>query len=429
MRYVALIAVVITQAWAQAPNAPALGSISGIVKDAGTDAPLVDIDVFVRVAGKMIQNTTDSSGRYLLRGVEPGTYSLVAQARAPGGRGRLPSASRMVQISTGQDLAKIDLVIQNFGEISGIVTDDNDEPVPGLSVYLVARHYALGAIRYVYAGAAQTDDQGAYALQGVAPGRGFLVLAAKRNLRLEPLSEAPADPQLRRRAVVPTYYSGSPRPEGAQAIVLRSGERKEGVNLRVLRSPSFCIEGRLDGGAQARFEISEAQPHSGSIGDSAMFVSMPGGQPAADGGIRVCDLAPGDHSLTAMVYSPDLRTAVAYGKLPITITKEDITRVGVVTLPRAPLTGQVAWDGAPPEQPVTTQISVVLEPFLRGRYSGEVLQTRTSIPSELSFGELIVSDYAVTVSGLPEGHLPQATAVRESRRSFRAAAAGLGDRR
>ena len=222
MKYVALIAAVITQAWAQAPNAPALGTIAGIVKDAGTDAPLADIDVFVRVAGKMIQNTTDSSGRYLLRGVEPGTYHVVAQARAPGGRGRPPSASRMVQISAGQDLAKIDLAIQNFGEISGIVTDDNDEPVPGLSVYLVAPHYALGAIRYMYAGAAQTDDQGAYALQGVAPGRGFLVLAAKRNLRLEPLSEAPADPQLRRRAVAPTYYSGSPRPEGAQAIVLRS---------------------------------------------------------------------------------------------------------------------------------------------------------------------------------------------------------------
>ena len=77
MRYVALIAVVITQAWAQAPNAPALGSISGIVKDAGTDAPLVDIDVFVRVAGKMIQNTTDSSGRYLLRGVEPAPTALL----------------------------------------------------------------------------------------------------------------------------------------------------------------------------------------------------------------------------------------------------------------------------------------------------------------------------------------------------------------
>ena len=79
---------------------------------------------------------------------------------------------------------------------------------------LIAREYSLGALRHVFAGMANTDDQGQYTLQNVKPGRAFLVMAQKRTFRIDAISDAPADPKLRKPAYATTFYPGTPTVKG-----------------------------------------------------------------------------------------------------------------------------------------------------------------------------------------------------------------------
>ncbi len=67
------------------------------------------------------------------------------------------------------------------------------------------------------------------------------------------------------------------------------------------------------------------------------------------------------------------------------------------------VTGQVVWDGKPPDQAIASQLMVDLRPIARSQFSGESLNIRVSIPGEFSFPDLLADDYAVTIRGLPKG--------------------------
>src|SRR5260370_4354148 len=213
-------------------------------------------------------------------------------------------------------------------EISGKILDQNKEPVPGLSVLLIAREYSLGALRYVFASAAQTDDQGEYTMKRIEPGRVYLLLAQKAYHKLDPISESPVNPKLRKPAVVPTFYPGTSL-EGAQPLVLNPGERREGVDIRVLRTPSYCIDGVVQSGSgpdALHFDIAERQPTSGASGNGAMFMSGPGGVTDLDGKIRICDLHPGDYTITAFSQAADPVPAF-FGIAAVSIVDEDVNKL------------------------------------------------------------------------------------------------------
>src|ERR1017187_5125951 len=291
---------------AQDPNivkGPAPGSISGTVTAAGAGTPMPDVEVSVNRGGpQQIHAVTDSQGHFALRGLEPGRYRISANAPAANGRvGFGPSATRQVELQAGQDLEAFDFHLVLRGQISGRVVEQNKEPVPGVTVYLVVREYVAGGLRSVFAGAGNTDDQGEYHVDRVLAGRSYAVLAQKKMQRLDAISDAPADPRLRRPAVVPTFYPNARSIEGAESLVLRSGEQRDGVDIRLVRAPAFCLEGIVEGGsgpADLHFEIAEAQPASGTSGNGGFYHSNPGGSPGKDGRFRICDLHPGDYELT-----------------------------------------------------------------------------------------------------------------------------------
>ena len=73
------------------------------------------------------------------------------------------------------------------------------------------------------------------------------MLVQKRNRISGPLSDAPLDPALRLPAFVPTYYPNAAAIDGAEMITLKPGEVRDGVDIRVLRSPSFCLDATVVG--------------------------------------------------------------------------------------------------------------------------------------------------------------------------------------
>ena len=382
------------------PNSPALASISGVVRDAGTKTPMAEVDILGSPG--QIKTATDPQGRYALRGLNPGRYTLHAIA----GRGRGGSASKVVDLGAGQDLDSVDFYLRAPGEISGKVLDQNKEPLVGITVFLVAREYSLGMLRYVYAQSATTDDRGEYRLQGADPGRAYLLMAEKREHRLDAISDVPLNSKLRKPVLVTTYYPDTPSLYSAQAIALRAGERREGVDIYMIRAPAFCIDGLLEAsGAPAplRFFIGAQQPTSGNSGDGGLFAIPAGGQAGKDGKFRICDLSPGDYQMTAMQFQPDPRSGPPFfGVMPVAITDGDVHKLRVAGRPQVPVSGEVIWAATPPDTPVSSKLSMWLQPLTRAQFGGEQLSPQSSIPGEFSLS-LLMDEYVVRIYGLPAG--------------------------
>lgn len=380
------------------------GSISGTVRDARTGTPMAEAQVFVNgMARRDGPVQSDAQGRYTVRDLKPGDYSLSAIAPQSGARGPRPYASRPVTLAAGQELTSIDFRLESFGKISGKVVDDNGEPVAGVSVFLVAREYSLGVLRYVFAASANTDDRGVYSLASVPPGRAYLLYAWKITRQLKPVSDAPAEVRLRKRATEPTFYPSSDSIEGAAPVTLRPGETREGVDIQMLRSPSYCIDGEAPsiGGENMQFMIGPARPTSGMSGDGGLFMMPPSGQVGSDRKLRLCDLSPGDYQLTLTEFSHGPGGAPPYfGSAEFTIKDQDVHKLAVN--PRIPVKvpGEVVWDGTAPAAPVKSKLNFWLQPLTRAMM-GEETNAQSSIPGEFSFPGLMVDGYRVTLFGMP----------------------------
>jgi hypothetical protein len=411
MRAAVLLSVLASVAMPQSQPAPsslssiAGGSISGVVRDAGTGTPMPDVEVGAfRPSARAAMGTTDTQGRYTLRALESGSYRVSAMSRASNGVGLGSMASRTVTLQAGQELTGIDIRLPPQCEISGKVVDENDEPLAGITVFLVAREYSSGTLRLVFASASTTDDQGKYTLRvRVEAGRAYLLLAQKRQRQLPAISEAPDDPKLRKRVPVPTYYPDAKTPEGAQAVVLRVGERRENVDIRILKTPSYCIEGLLggpNGPADLNFQMTIQQPTSGASGSGAFYTVSPGGRLGQDGRIRICDLHPGDYELSVMKWPASGRGAPElFDSTTLMIADRDLVNVRLAARPGSPVAGEVAWEGAAPEKPVEAVITMDLRSMTRTVYP----TGKSSLPGQFSFPGLLQDEYSIQTRGLPDG--------------------------
>ena len=169
------------------------------------------------------------------------------------------------------------------------------------------------------------------------------------------------------------YYGGADRPEGAQVLILRPGQRKEGIDFKLRRTQGWCIDGVVEEGgrpAAALFSILETQPHFGfsPSSESGMVGPGPGGHTGDDGKFRICNLHPGEYSLTTIVFGPDGPdggTPTMFAVTEASITDGDIHDLKLSPRPRVPISGEVVWDADAPQQSVQDEIRFYVAPIGR----------------------------------------------------------------
>lgn len=382
-------------------------AVSGVVKDQTTGQPLANYTVSTSinvtwVGNTVIQNkstkdvnaTTDSSGRYKLVDLPPAEYRIEARDAQRFGS----SVTRHVT-TAGVDIDGIDFLIKLDGAITGKVVDENKEPVPGMMISLISREYFMGNVGYYVKGHGRTNDLGEYTVERVEAGHPYLILAEKRDLRLPALSEVPLDPKLRKRAPMRTYYPNSTDREGAVAVVLRPGERREGMDIELKKSASYCIDGSLtgpNGPDGLNFSIEREGPGSGISSGGGSFTVAPGGPAGADGKFRVCDLYPGEYRFVAMDRGRGGNPPANFAAVPIIISDQDQRNLKIPLSGGIPVDGEVVLDGAAPANGLAAKTFVSITPLFRAPYQGELGGGRPDIPGTFSFSAKLADDYRVS---------------------------------
>jgi len=183
------LSIVITAGslWAQqtgaASSSPDLFQISGILVDSQTSQPIAGARVVLsqvtqRDAGAVM--ITGPEGAFAFAGLSVGKYRLSAHARGYALRSFNQHEQFASAIAVGPDPDSTHLLFRLPREcsISGVITDEADEPVRNAEVILyVADRASGGATRRI--SETVTDDEGTYRIRHLSSGRYLLAVKAR----------------------------------------------------------------------------------------------------------------------------------------------------------------------------------------------------------------------------------------------------------
>lgn len=236
---------------------------------------------------------TDSNGRFVFNGLPAAEYQILATKPGyiEGAYDRLTAsgpAGRLALIE-GERRADLRISIWKTASISGLLLDEQSEPIVGGSIQVLERTYVAGRRRFGFRAAALTDDRGAFRVPSLPPGTyvitapstqvtlprtvldsyvdGTLAPDLRQQLAIVRPLLGPVDSQnnqkvgdviwqLQGRGPTPppttgatffvyptTYYPAATLLQDAQLIPLRSGEERSGVVIQLNPRPAAKISG------------------------------------------------------------------------------------------------------------------------------------------------------------------------------------------
>jgi protocatechuate 3,4-dioxygenase beta subunit len=301
-----LLGAMLPAAPAQNPQKQATGVITGRVTQG--EKAMANVSVALMPAEErperrsVAKATTDFEGRYRLSNVAAGRYNVVAIVPAFVGPsdGMYGEPGKVVTISEGETVEKIDFSLTRGGVITGRVTDADGAPVVGERVQL-NQQQQQGQSRarnfsnfnpFMF----ETDDRGVYRIYGITPGRYTVSIG-----------DSGETGSVRFGFGGRGYYKRTFHPgvtEEARATVIEIGEGTEASNVDIVagsKSKSFVATGRVTD--ESGKPVSGARIGNGAVLKDGKRMGGFGYGTLSDtnGGFRLDGLMPGRYA--AFVWS------------------------------------------------------------------------------------------------------------------------------
>jgi hypothetical protein len=368
-------------------------SIAGRVFDEATGQPIPRaLVVVIDSQSKAVRRTTGEDGRFSVDGLAAGTYRVAATA----GEFRatyVSSAERLgryqqVRLQPGRRRT-VDIALLRALAISGRVVDQAGLPLSHLRIRL--RHLETGRqINAMFTHS--TNDQGAFRMFGLAPGRYLVCAITNDSPSFDGRSRETAE------RFVDTCYPSAADESSAQVVHLASGS-VEALEIRMLRQRMRRISGHVqdaNGGAPPSFHLGLLKiDRNGASGSSRR---VQGDR------FSVTNVAPGRYAVTARL-GPDPSPSSRPEQLGVTfvdVGADDIDNVVVTTRPPVSVHGRITFEEGEPAGFAPGTIRIDPQPPDMGWPSPGVrnVAVRDDLTFTLShlFGPTVVH-----VSGLPPG--------------------------
>jgi len=233
---------------------------------------------------------TLADGVFEFAEVPPGRYRLRAErtgyvAEVYGARGGGPGIPLVLE--PGQQVNRIEFRLQRAGVISGTVTDEDQEPVEGVTVRAERIRFSPGGHQQtVSARTTRTDDLGSFRLYGLAPGSYYVKAGGREGVSIGGVAAV---------GYTAAYYPGVAIPEEASRVQVTAGAETRRVDVSVRAGKTYTVSG----------VIVDATPAAGRKNYSIGFAS---GNSLAirslepqEGSFTLRGIEPGEYTLVAMV--------------------------------------------------------------------------------------------------------------------------------
>jgi hypothetical protein len=141
----------------------------------------------------------------------------------------------VVSVRAGQVTDKIDLALPRGGVLAGRVTDDLEQPYPGVRVDALALRYRHGKRQPTIVGGGTTDDLGNFRISGLASGSYYVVATSNetwRNDKKETIG-------------YPSTYFPAGGADQARPVSLSPSEQKTDLHMTLASSRTARISGRV----------------------------------------------------------------------------------------------------------------------------------------------------------------------------------------
>jgi protocatechuate 3,4-dioxygenase beta subunit len=275
----------------------ATAQLSGRVVAADTGKPLPRAIVQAAEPGAREPRWawTDANGRWQISQVRAGRYDLTVSKTGyltlRYGQLRAFEPGKVIEVTAGQRLERLDVALPRAGAISGRIHDEYGDPVAGVVARALRVQYVDGRPRLTPIGTGLeallssgfTDDIGRYRIHGLPPGA-YVIQAAIGQPRIPP---GEADD---RTSYAPTYYPGTGSSADAQRITLGVGEDLPNIDLQLLPVRHVTLSGTAVS-SSGRGSGRHDPPHDRAQDDGRSGRHVHRHQRAA-GGVSPADLRP-----------------------------------------------------------------------------------------------------------------------------------------
>jgi Carboxypeptidase regulatory-like domain len=354
-----------------APASKSTAAIIGRVTSLETRGPLRR--VVIRITSPALPSSrtvsTNSDGRYEIRDLPPGEYSLTAERGGylmlPYGQRRPGEPGKRLQLGEGQTARAIDFALPRVGVISGRVVDETGEPIANVLMYAMQFRYFQGTRKLVPVGGnatgrgsfGHTDDTGQYSLM-LPPGE-FVVMGRIRETW--PLESDPTQVF----GYPPTFYPGVVAATEAQRVKVGVGQEAGSIDFALVPARTFRVSGTvLDAGgtAVADESVTLSQDVLGPEG-GAVFPSTNTATTGPDGRFSITNVQAGEYALTVRRAAANNQPAQEARQM-LQVAGGDIDGLVIVTGGGGTVRGQVASDDGTPV-PGVDRLTVSARPLNR----------------------------------------------------------------
>ena len=387
------------------PAAPVTGtgSISGVVFDAETNAPIryATVSLAVGVSGVGLSINSDKAGAFRIDSVPVGRFALWVSANgytpvATSISGIQQPATRVV-VANGQIVTGVRIPMQRHAVVSGVLSTTAGEPFPNVAVSLHrwVTEPASGERTLVNVGMTQTNIEGAYRVS-VPPGEYIIVSngeAMMGGIRGDNTSSLPAvlahadveavrlgtaapardDASSTRRVMnAATFFPGTTRVSEAAPTTVKAGEERSGMNFAMQTVTATTIRGRIVPGDGSPMRRGTLHVFPRTTGQSP-FPPYPFGRVDADGSFVTEGVPPGEYLLSAQTFAPRLGAAaddsspldVWSGSVVVSVVDGmGLPDVVITTVPGATVSGLVKFEGATPTPAQIASLRIRLKAVL-----------------------------------------------------------------
>lgn len=347
-----------TQLGAEAPRGTA--ALRGTVVAADTGAPLrkADVRVFGSTGQDNRQVTTDDDGRFEMRELTGGRYTLTAAKNGfislQYGQRRPAERGTQIDLAAGQILDRITLALPRGGVIAGRITDEAGEPAIGAQVQVLRYAFARGGRRLMPGGRTDTtDDQGSFRVYGLNPGDYYVSATLRTGSMMMMVNGRPA--QEDQQGYAPTYYPGTPSRSDAERITVGVGQEVGGITFALTPTRVARISGRVVGLVGDRRDAYVMARVDDGVGGFGGMQS--GGQVDDEGAFHLAGLAPGRYVLQVQPRGRREEDELV-GMVTVTVAGTDLTNVVIALQRPGTISGRVEFEGGVPPTVRPSQVRV-----------------------------------------------------------------------